>query len=341
MILFSEIYGVYFRIAAKVLSRESMTEKEITDIITKNGFNDSILFLPQKLLPSGGDWGLLRKSSTGFTPVLKHKPAFIPTRLQKMWLKAMLSDPRINLFLTAEEKAALDQKLADIKPLFLNNHFFYTDRFSDGDDYSNENYIKAFRTILAAVKEKRILNIQFTSGHGRRIAGHFVPLKIEYSPKNDKFRVYCYWLKKGKIINHSIINIGRIDRVNATDRTFARQLSEKSYFAAERCKEPIVVKVTPERNAIERFMPEFASYKKHTDRDLETGVCTVKMWYENQDETEMLIRLLSYGPVLEILGPPAIRKQAAERIAKQKDFTVDSQKIALYNLYSIKKYIGG
>ena len=170
---------------------------------------------------------------------------------------------------------------------------------------------------MSALKEKRILNIQYTSGHGRRIGGHFVPLKIEYSPKNDKFRIYCFWLKKGNAVNNAIINLGRIDRVNFTDRIFVRPFSERKYFEAEKSRYPVVIRLTPERNAVERFMMEFASYEKHTDRDLKTGVCTVTMQYEKQDETEILIRLLSYGPVLEILGPDSFRKQAAERVKKQ------------------------
>ena len=319
MTIFSEIYGVYFRIAARILSRKSITEKEINDIIIKHGFNDSILFLPQKLIPQSdeSDWGLLRRDSAGFVPVLTHKPALILTKLQKMWLKAILTDPRIRLFLKDEEITSLDNILGDVKPLFTDKHFFCTDRFSDGDDYSSESYIKNFREILSALKEKRVLLIQFTSGRGKRITGHFVPLKIEYSPKNDKFRVYCYWLKNKRIVNSGIINIGRIDRVNTTENTFIRQFSEKRFFAAERCKEPVVIRVTPERNTVERFMMEFASYEKHTDRDLETGVCTVKMWYERQDETEILIRLLSYGPTLEILCPERFRKQAVQRVLKQ------------------------
>ena len=318
MTIFSEIYGTYFRIAASVLSRESISSDEINDIIIKQGFNDSILFLPQKLMPrpDQSDWGLLKKQADKFIPVIKNKPVFIMTRLQKMWLKAIINDPRIRLFLNNDDIKILETKLFDVKPLYTNDNFSYTDRFTDGDDYENETYIKNFRTILFAMKEKRILNIQYTSGHGHRIGGHYVPFKIEYSPKNDKFRVYCYWLKR-KAVKRSLINIARIDRVNATDRILTKSTSEKKFFEAERCKEPVLIRLTAERNAVERFMMEFASYEKHTERDLDTGICTVKMWYDGLDETEILIRLLSYGPVLEILGPPNFRRHAAERVFNQ------------------------
>lgn len=43
----------------------------------------------------------------------------------------------------------------------------------------------------------------------------------------------------------------------------------------------------------------------------------VELWYDEQDETELLIRLLSFGPVIEILGPPHLRKLAGARIKRQ------------------------
>ncbi|WP_072947740.1 WYL domain-containing protein [Ruminococcus flavefaciens] len=52
-------------------------------------------------------------------------------------------------------------------------------------------------------------------------------------------------------------------------------------------------------------------------RDLETGQYTVELWYDEQDETELLIMLLSFGPVIEILGPDNLRSQAKERLEKQ------------------------
>lgn len=91
----------------------------------------------------------------------------------------------------------------------------------------------------------------------------------------------------------------------------------EKYFSSRKCSLPAVIKVTTERNGVERFMMEFASYEKHTVRNLETGQYMVELWYDEQDETELLIRLLSFGPVIEILGPPHLRKLAGARIKRQ------------------------
>ena len=61
--------------------------------------------------------------------------------LQKRWLKAKLSDPRIRLFMDDDRINELDERLKDVKPLWRNDDFRYTDVFADSDDYSDENYI--------------------------------------------------------------------------------------------------------------------------------------------------------------------------------------------------------
>ena len=67
---------------------------------------------------------------------------------------------------------------------------------------------------------------------------------------------------------------------------------------------------------------EFASFEKRAERDLESGGCTVSMYFDKSDETEMLIRILSFGAAVEILSPPDFRRQAAERVAKQAELFV-------------------
>ena len=318
MNLFSEIYGTYFRVAAKLLENEVTDEKTVRETVLRDGFRDSVLFLPQKLIPSGEDWGLFRRTADGnLRRITKKAPVKVLTRLQKMWLKAKLSDPRIRLFMDSETLASLEQRLEDVPPLYGREQFCFIDRFLDSDDYSDEKYIQNFRTALDVVKRRRIVFIEFVSGHGKRMSGRFVLLKMEYSPKNDKFRAYCYLLRNDKIRSSGIINIGRITRIEDTGRTYRTPVSMDEYFSSRKCSTPAMIRVSTERNGVERFMLEFASYEKHTVRNLETGQYNVELWYDQQDETELLIRLLSFGPVIEIFGPEHLREQAKQRIKRQ------------------------
>ncbi|MBR3269505.1 MAG: WYL domain-containing protein [Oscillospiraceae bacterium] len=320
MTLFHEMYGAYFRIAARVLDAAPLTDRQVNEIVAAEGFRDSVLFVPQKLLPQadGSDWGLLRRNPDGtLAAVTKHKPVMPLTLLQKRWLKARLSDPKMQLFFDDETFAALTDALADVSPLWQPELFRYTDRFSDGDPFTEPAYRAHFRALLHAIRTKAIVQIRFQTGGGRRIAMQYLPLAIEYSRKNDKFRLYCRSVRGNRLAGSGIINLGRIEQVTETGRHYDGEISLTEYFQMRRNRTHVTVRVTTERNAVERFLMEFASYEKHTERDAETGTLTVKLYYDKQDETELLIQLLSFGPVLEILGPPDFRAQAAERVLRQ------------------------
>ena len=49
MNLFSEIYGAYFRIAAKLLESEVTDEKAVNDEVQRGGFRDSVYFCRRNL----------------------------------------------------------------------------------------------------------------------------------------------------------------------------------------------------------------------------------------------------------------------------------------------------
>lgn len=318
MNIFSEIYGTYFRIAAKILENEVTNEKMVCETIKRKGFRDSMLFLPQKLIPGNADWGLFSRTADGeLKRIVNNQPVKVLTKLQKMWLKAKLSDPRIRLFIDNMTFTALEKRLSDISPLYRSDQFRITDRFMDSDDFSNEQYKTNFRIALEAVKNRKIVHINYISGHGKHMSGRFVLLKMEYSPKNGKFRAYCYLLRNDRVKSSGIINIGRIINIVDTGRYFRTPVSIDNYFSSRKCSSPAVIRVTTERNGIERFMLEFAAYEKHTVRNIETMEYTVELWYDQQDETELLIRLLSFGPIIEILGPQHLRAQAKLRIKKQ------------------------
>ena len=67
------------------------------------------------------------------------------TALEKRWMKAVLADPRIQLFSPDETG------LEDVEPLFTPDKIVYYDRYTDGDPYGDPSYIAHFRTILQAL----------------------------------------------------------------------------------------------------------------------------------------------------------------------------------------------
>ncbi|NLZ46273.1 MAG: WYL domain-containing protein [Clostridiales bacterium] len=317
MELFSEIYSAYYNAVSKILSKKTITQNQMKEIIDKNAFSESAFYIIPKIRDQ---WHLVSKTSIGFSSVLK-SPTNVElplTLLEKRWLKAILSDDKISLFLEDKEIEILSKKLNDIEPLYNNNDFFFFDQFNDGDDFKNPNYIKHFRILREAISLYQVLKITYKSPKRAISTKEYIPVLIEYSAKNNKFRVYTKMFSdRGKSNLIWSLNISRIIKIEKTEIYSSKKLNIENFFRKKRCKKPAILEIYPQRNGVERFMVEFAPYEKRTEIDEKTGICTAELWYDSQDETEVLIRLLSYGPILKIVGSEDLKRQAMLRIKRQ------------------------
>ena len=64
-------------------------------------------------------------------------------------------------------------------------------------------------------------------------------------------------------------------------------------------------------------MLHFANYEKHTEYDEENHCWLCSIYYDTADETELLIDILSFGPVVEVLGPKPFLAKLRARVEKQ------------------------
>lgn len=303
--LFHEIYGSYFRVVAAVLaeaSRAPLTEKRMTELVAEKAFAESTLAIPAAL--KDGSWPLLDRS---FRSVLRHTPTMPLTLLEKRWLKALLLDPRIALF--APDLAGLE----DVAPLYQPDTFVFFDRYTDGDPYEDPVYIENFRLILQAIREKRALRIRFRGHTGIRHSFVCVPYRLEYSAKDDKFRLLSF----GRHRTHTI-NLARVRSCALLEERDPADLS----LPQEQCCE-LTLLLHDERNALERVLLHFSHFEKETRRRSD-GNYEIRLRYDPDDETELLIRVLSFGPVLKVLAPDTFIALLKERLLRQGRFFADS-----------------
>ena len=63
-------------------------------------------------------------------------------------------------------------------------------------------------------------------------------------------------------------------------------------------------------------MLHFSHLEKETER-IDEQRYRLTLHYEKDDETELLIRVLSFGPVLKVISPNRFREKLKARIEKQ------------------------
>ncbi len=296
--IFNEIYSAYYNAVAKIIAaviNGNADEKTINKIVSDNAFGESVL----TVLPSlkSEKWQLVRSDMT--TP-LKHNPTMPLSLIQKQWLKSISLDPRIKLF-------DVDfSSIQDVEPLFTPADYYIYDKYSDGDPFEDEKYIEHFRTILSAIRHKQNIRIEMLSRKGKTVYSRCIPERLEYSEKDDKFRLVtsgCRFIRT--------VNIARISkcRIYNGETIIESALPEPHY-------ETITLRVSEERNTLERCMMHFAHFEKRAERVDDHYLLHIK--FHQDDEPEMVIRVLSFGPTIEVLGSENFKKLIIEKLKNQK-----------------------
>ena len=294
--LFHEIYGSYYDAVAAVLREAvagALTPSRLTALVREKAFSESFLAIPRGL--TGEGWRLLRRDLS--TPIL-HAPRMPLTTLQRRWLKALLLDPRIRLF--EPDGSGLE----DVEPLFTPDMFVLFDRYGDGDDYADPAYRDHFHTVLRALREGEDLFLRYETGRRGPLELVVSPHHLEYSEKEDRFRLMASNRRRSWIINLSGI---------AECATVAR--AETLPWEPEKTAR-VTFELTDRRNALERVLLHFSHLEKETER-LEEDRYRVTLRYDPRDETELVIRILSFGPVLRVLEPAHFVALVKQRIDRQ------------------------
>lgn len=315
MELFSEVYNCYFQVIKSLIEKKNyISESELKFRIQDSGFGESILYLLPKLTEP--EWGFYEKRDGVYYSKLSAN-FYVPlNHLQKSYLKAILLDDKISLFLEDDEIAGLNAAFGDVEPLFTPDDFYYYDRFADKDDYQDPDYRKHFRMIISAIKNHEYLDILYEARFGQRVHHHYLPCRLEYSIKNDCFRLLA--VEKHNVRNPrvEILKLGRIKDVTPCGIQVSRlpdinRSLQRSYY-----KEPVRILIQDRRNALERAMLQFANYEKSTRRiDEDTYECLI--YYNKKTETELLIEILSFGPMIKVVGNEVFLRLVKERLVRQ------------------------
>ena len=262
MELFSEIYSCYYQVLRHILSvQNAVTIQDIRSQISREGFAESLLSIIPKL--ENGTWNLFDKDGELYLSKLK-SPLMVPlSDIEKSYLKALLSDLRIGLFLDEGQLKTIQQLLAAVPPLWKPEQFFYYDRFADGDPYPQDSYRSHFRTLLQAQKSGQYVDIDYNSPNGTRVHHYYVPARLEYSVKNDKFRLLALKHAGRSKMKLELLNIARMQSVRLTEKPFSLPVDLNAMIRHSYYKEPLRLRIVNIRNALERAMLHFANYEKY------------------------------------------------------------------------------
>lgn len=296
--LFSELYSVYYNTVARIIEKAfkpGVTERDLQKCVEEEAFSESVMTILPAL--KSGKWPLLNED---LSPKLVHKPTMPLTLLEQRWLKAISSDPRLRLF--GVEFPGLE----DVEPLFTGEDYKVYDQYNDGDPFEDETYIHHFQMMLSAMKSGRPVRITMRNRHGKDMWLRFYPKGFEYSLKDDKIRVIVDGCKFKQF------NLARVTSCHYYNGHGPWRETPK-----EDVIKTLTLQITDERNALERVMLHFAHFEKQAER-VDESTYLLRMKYYGSDETEIVIRVLSFGLCVKVIEPESFVDLIKERLFAQK-----------------------
>jgi hypothetical protein len=297
--IFSELYSAYYNAVARVIGKildGEKNPKELQSIVSNSAFEESGVAIFSAI--KNEKWHLITKDMS--TPI-EHKPTMPLTTLEKRWLKAISLDPRVKLF-------DIDfPDLDGVDPLFTPDDYRVYDKYSDGDPFEDEEYIKKFRTILTAMREGKQIKFEMENRNRAYSYVRCIPERLEYSEKDDKFRIITGGSRAVSTVNIAKMRFCSIYHGN---EPLTKRLNRPTQY------ESVTLKITDRRNALERVMMHFAHFEKQAER-MEKDTYLLKIKYDVKDESEILIRVLSFGPMVEVIEPEPFIALVREKLLRQ------------------------
>ena len=299
MTIFHEVYSVYYLAVEQMIALAldgQLNQSRAWELCSRLAFKESFDLIWESITRE--DWHVIpTKGELPYTKV----PSRPLTLLEKRWLKAILLDPRMKLF-------DIDMgALAEVEPLFSPEDWHVANSYSDGDSYDSPTYITTFRTVLKATKEKSWLEIHMTNQAGNLSHVFVQPQEIEYSVRDDKFRILC--APQSEV---DTVNIGRILSCVICDELPSIRHRRKKEDAIRE----IVLAVSDKRNGLERVMTHFSAYDKSLMHQAD-GSYQLTIRYHPDEESDLLLQVLSFGSVIRVLSPASFIQQISDRIQNQ------------------------
>ena len=116
-----------------------------------------------------------------------------------------------------------------------------------------------------------------------------------------------------EVFENDNLNLARIVRCVPSSREF-KYKPDKEIQIDHRI---IELEVIDQRNALERVLMHFAHFEKQAEK-IDQSRYKVLITYDNDDETEMVIRILSFGPMVKVVAPNHFVDLIKDRLIQQK-----------------------
>lgn len=339
MELFNEVKNRYFLLIYKIINEceNGKSKEEIVQIIDEGEFEQKVIGKNQQSFAdlvlnrclSKENFCLLSEEDGKFYPSIRNcgnPPLPIRfTNLEKAWLKALLDKDKVRLILGKNTYEKLHNKLKDIDTPIREEYFELTNTINLPQVDNEFAYESNFNIILSAIIKEKPIRYNNTDKRGNVYKNKLaVPINIEYSMRDGRFRVSMYSIDDDRPIMANIFSLSSlriVDEDVEIDREKAKELLIEQKYSGE----PIILEVTDSKAAMERCFMCFSGMER-TARDLGEGKYEIRLNYYMFEEENIIRNIISLGPYVRVLSPQRIADEVIRRVRKSIDLYKEIEK---------------
>lgn len=239
------------------------------------------------------------------------------TTWELKWLKSVLNDPKMMLFISANLKAKIENIIPEnIDKINIDDVKYYDRYYSD--DFDLQLKPEIFRILIQAISEHKSVEIHYNTKSGNMRKGIYNPLIIEFSKRDNVFRLFLQSENNRRIC---VMNCERIISCLISNEHFDAEQAKKSLEKFNKINQrSVVLEFKNVRNIPDRILSELSPWKKTCRYNKETGIYTLKVYYHKHDEMDLVIRIMSYGAGVRVTDKQHfIYKEIMRRLNAQID----------------------
>ncbi|AGF57875.1 hypothetical protein B0P06_003815 [Clostridium saccharoperbutylacetonicum] len=329
MELFHEYKNKYFHLVFRILNlaNNGLYKDEIIKIIEKEEYDEKVIGKDFKTFEGmllnqydkKDNFNFLEERDGKYYSILNNEdrmPLKVRfSKLEKSWLNGMLEEPVVQALLGNETLEKLQKALIEIKT-GSNKVIEFTNKGKNDFEVDLEKISKNFYTILEGIIEERPILYSNVDKNGNEYKNQLaLPIRIEYSLKDDKFRASLYSLEEQRPIMVNLHTLEKVEieqKVNSKIRReeVLKKLKEKKY-----CEIPITIELEDIRGAMERCFMSFSSFERNS-RSISENKYEIDIYYYTFEEDEVLRKIISLGPYVRVKSPDSVREIIIDKIKR-------------------------
>ena len=207
MEFFNEVKNRYFHIALKVIneSENGLNRKDIIKIVDKEEFQEKIIGKDFKTFEGlllneydeNKNFNFLREENGLYYPSISKVP-IRTTNIEKIWLKNLLNEDNLKLFVNESTIVKLRESLKDVVGPSITESIEITNKSILPEVPFKEQYEANFRILLNAIIAGKTIGYCNTDRLGNKYCSELLPLiEVGASCFNDLVTYYLHRLKFG------------------------------------------------------------------------------------------------------------------------------------------------